>query len=669
MGLLELFCIYCNLLGLSENLSPCIDLSPTLLHKLETPESVQPSMLSSTRSYSEKDIRSGVKELADTGQVTMGPKGCNVTIEQKDDGSITITQSWRAPKVTKDDVTVAKSNESKGRVKNVGASPVKQVAKATNNVAGDGTTYATVLTRAIFTEGCKSVTPEKSAYHAAYRAMHLRLGIKLAVDTVLKNLKSRARMISTFEEIAQVGTASANGDREIGELIAKAMESVGKEGVITVQGGNTLFNELEVVEGMKIDRGYRSPLFITNEKYQTCELEDPLILIHEKEITSPDSTSTVLESALRFVNDPLLYIHDNKVHNIESLSKVLDLALKKQRSLLIIAEDLDSFSVAGLVWKTPRSHHVARLGLSWKTPPGEMKVITEERGMSLEKIELGMLGTCKKVIVSKENTVFIGGAGDKKYIGERCEQIRSMVETSESGYDKDMLQDRLAKLSESVAVIKIGGTSEREISEKIDRVNNALNATKAALEEGIVPGGGVALLYASKELEKLSTNYISQEIGVQIIQNALKIPVYIIASNAGVDGKVIVDKLLESNNPDIGYDAAKGEYVDMVKSGNIDPVKMIRTALADAARDSNGLKIYCHFFVSLLLTTTEAVVTEIPTKEDAFPVMGGGCGCMEVRVTTTEEVVTKISKKEEASPAMGGGVGGEGEKGSTKTKQ
>ncbi|CAF1866487.1 unnamed protein product [Brassica napus] len=632
------------------------------------------SMLSSTRSYSEKDIRSGVKELADTGQVTMGPKGCNVTIEQKDDGSITITQSWRAPKVTKDDVTVAKSNESKGRVKNVGASPVKQVAKATNNVAGDGTTYATVLTRAIFTEGCKSVTPEKSAYHAAYRAMHLRLGIKLAVDTVLKNLKSRARMISTFEEIAQVGTASANGDREIGELIAKAMESVGKEGVITVQGGNTLFNELEVVEGMKIDRGYRSPLFITNEKYQTCELEDPLILIHEKEITSPDSTSTVLESALRFVNDPLLYIHDNKVHNIESLSKVLDLALKKQRSLLIIAEDLDSFSVAGLVWKTPRSHHVARLGLSWKTPPGEMKVITEERGMSLEKIELGMLGTCKKVIVSKENTVFIGGAGDKKYIGERCEQIRSMVETSESGYDKDMLQDRLAKLSESVAVIKIGGTSEREISEKIDRVNNALNATKAALEEGIVPGGGVALLYASKELEKLSTNYISQEIGVQIIQNALKIPVYIIASNAGVDGKVIVDKLLESNNPDIGYDAAKGEYVDMVKSGNIDPVKMIRTALADAARDSN------------------AVVTEIPTKEDAFPVMGGGCGSdgifyaelnevltrelaedgyvgAEVRVTTTEEVVTKISKKEEASPAMGGGVGGEGEKGSTKTKQ
>ncbi|KAG2285716.1 hypothetical protein Bca52824_045320 [Brassica carinata] len=460
---------------------------------------------------------------------------------------------------------------------------------------------------------------------------------------------------------------------------------------------------------MKIDRGYRSPLFITNEKYQTCELEDPLILIHEKEITSPDpmskitgpeSMSAVLELALQKLEYPRLHAYKEKVTKFKYMTKVLDLALKKQRSLLIIAEDLDSFSVAGLVWKTPRSHHVARLGLSWKTPPGEMKVITEERGMSLEKIELGMLGTCKKVIVSKENTVFIGGAGDKKYIGERCEQIRSMVETSESGYDKDMLQDRLAKLSESVAVIKIGGTSEREISEKIDRVNNALNATKAALEEGIVPGGGFALLYASKELEKLSTNYIFQKIGVQIIQNALKIPVYSIASNAGVDGKVIVDKLLESNNPDIGYDVAKGEYVDMVKSGIIDPVKMIRTALVDAARDSNADGIFYAELNEVLtrelaedgyvgaevrVTTTEEVVTKISKKEEASPAMGGGVGAdgifyaelnevltrelaedgyvgAEVRVTTTEEVVTKISKKEEASPAMGGGVGCTGDK-------
>ncbi|KAF8108810.1 hypothetical protein N665_0104s0125 [Sinapis alba] len=523
------------------------------------------SMLSSTRSYSAKNINSGVNELADTGQVTMGSKGCNVSIEQSDDGNTIITQSWRAPKVKKDGVTVAKS---------VGASPVNQVANAINNVALDGTTYATVLTRAIFTEACKSVA-------AGMNAMNLRRGIKLAVDTVVKNLKSRARMISTFEEIAQVGTISANGDREIGELIAKAMESVSKEGVITVQGGNTLFNELEVVEGMKIERGYKSPLFITNEKNQTCELEDPLILIYEKEITCPDSVSTVLASAL-----------------------------EKQRSLLIVAEDLDSFSVAGLIWKTPRSYAVSGL-CAVKTPGfGENRraymhdlatltggqVITEERGMSLEKTELSMLGSCKKVIVSKDNTVFIGGAGDKKYIRERCEQIRSMVEASESDYDKGMLQDRLAKLSSGVAVIKIGGTSEEEVSKKIDRVNNALNATKAALQEGIVPGDGVALLYASKELEKLSTDNFDEKVGVQIIKNALKIPFYTIASNAGVDGEVIVDKLLESDNPDLGYDAAKGEYVDMVKSGIIDPVKVIRTALVDAARDAKGLKIYCLLF-------------------------------------------------------------------------
>ncbi|XP_056864667.1 chaperonin CPN60-like 1, mitochondrial isoform X1 [Raphanus sativus] len=583
------------------------------------------SRLSSTRSYSAKDKRSGVnKELSDTGQVTMGPKqcrakGCNVTIEQSSEGNITITHSWRrrAPKVTKDDVTVAKSIESKDRVdKKVFASPVKPVSKATNNVAVYGTTYATVLTRAILTEACKSIASWTNE-------RELTRGIKLAVGTVLKNLKCRARMIRTFEEIAQVGTTSANGDKEIGELIAKAIESVGKEGVITVQAGNTWSNELEVVEGMKIDRGYRSPLFITNKKNQTCELEDPLILIHEKEITSPDpmskvtgpdSISTVLELALQKLEYPLRhYFNKAKVTKFEYMTKVLDLALKKKRSLLIIAEDLDSFSVGGLIWKTPRSRDVTRQGLSWETPSGEMKlcavkapgfgenrraymhdlatltgaqVITEDRGMSLEKIELSMLGNCKKVIVSKDSTVFIGGAGDKKHIGERCEQIRSMVEASESDYDKGMLQDRLDKLSGRVAVIKIGGSSEREV--KIDRVTDALNATKAALEEGIVPGGGVALLYASKELEKLSTDDDSdQNLGVQIIQNALKTPVYTIASNAGVDGEAIVNELLESDNPDLGYDAVKGEYVDMVKSGIIDPVKMIRTALVDAARNAD----------------------------------------------------------------------------------
>ncbi|KAG2327807.1 hypothetical protein Bca4012_036827 [Brassica carinata] len=546
------------------------------------------SRLSSTRNYAAKDIKfgvegralmlRGVEELADAVQVTMGPKGRNVIIEQ----------SWGAPKVTKDGVTVAKSIEFKDRVKNVGASLVKQVANATNDVAGDGTTCATVLTRAIFTEGCKSVA-------AGMNAMDLRRGIKLAVDTVVTNLKSRARMISTSEEIAQVGTISANGDREIGELIAKAMESVGKEGVITIQDGKTLFNELEVVEGMKIDRGYISPYFITNQKNQKCELEDPLILIHEK-----------------------------KISNLNSIVKVLELALKKQRPLLIVAEDLDSEALAVLILnklragikvcavKAPGFGENRKANLQDLAILTGAQVITEELGMNLEKVDLSMFGNCKKITVSKDDTVFLDGAGDKKSIGERCEQIRSMVEASESDYDKEKLQERLAKLSGGVAVLKIGGASESEVGEKKDRVTDALNATKAAVEEGIVPGGGVALLYASKELEKLSTANFDQKIGVQIIQNALKTPVYTIASNAGVEGAVIVGKLLESDDPDLGYDAAKGEYVDMVKSGIIDPVKVIRTALVDAAS------------VSSLLTTTEAVVTDIPTKEDASPAMGGG---------------------------------------------
>ncbi|ESQ51913.1 hypothetical protein EUTSA_v10016425mg [Eutrema salsugineum] len=546
------------------------------------------SRLNSTRNYAAKDIRfgvearasmlRGVEELADAVKVTMGPKGRNVIIEQ----------SWGAPKVTKDGVTVAKSIEFKDRVKNVGASLVKQVANATNDVAGDGTTCATVLTRAIFTEGCKSVA-------AGMNAMDLRRGIKLAVDTVVTNLKSRARMISTSEEIAQVGTISANGDREIGELIAKAMESVGKEGVITIQDGKTLFNELEIVEGMKIDRGYISPYFITNQKNQKCELEDPLILIHEK-----------------------------KISNLNSMVKVLELALKTQRPLLIVAEDLESDALAVLVLNKLRAGikvcavKAPGFGENRKANLHDLavltggQVITEELGMNLEKVDLSMFGNCKKITVSKDDTVFLDGAGDKKSIGERCEQIRSMVEASESDYDKEKLQERLAKLSGGVAVLKIGGASESEVGEKKDRVTDALNATKAAVEEGIVPGGGVALLYASKELEKLSTANFDQKIGVQIIQNALKTPVHTIASNAGVEGAVIVGKLLEQDNPDLGYDAAKGEYVDMVKSGIIDPVKVIRTALVDAAS------------VSSLLTTTEAVVTEIPTKEEASPAMGGG---------------------------------------------
>lgn len=540
------------------------------------------------RNYAAKDIRfgvearalmlKGVEELADAVKVTMGPKGRNVVIEQ----------SWGAPKVTKDGVTVAKSIEFKDKVKNIGASLVKQVANATNDVAGDGTTCATVLTRAIFTEGCKSVA-------AGMNSMDLRRGITMAVDAVVTNLKSRARMISTSEEIAQVGTISANGEREIGELIAKAMEKVGKEGVITIQDGKTLFNELEVVEGMKLDRGYISPYFITNQKTQKCELDDPLILIHEKKISS-----------------------------INAIVKVLELALKRQRPLLIVAEDVESDALATLILNKLRAGikvcavKAPGFGENRKSSLQDLavltggQVITEELGMNLDDVELDILGSCKKVTISKDDTVVLDGSGEKKSIEERCELIRSSIEMSTSDYDKEKLQERLAKLSGGVAVLKIGGASEAEVGEKKDRVTDALNATKAAVEEGIVPGGGVALLYAAKELEKLPTANFDQKIGVQIIQNALKTPVFTIASNAGVEGAVVVGKLLESENPDLGYDAAKGEYVDMVKAGIIDPLKVIRTALVDAAS------------VSSLMTTTEAIVVDQPKEEAAGPPMGGG---------------------------------------------
>ncbi|KAI3772924.1 hypothetical protein L6452_04119 [Arctium lappa] len=548
------------------------------------------SRLGWNRNYAAKEIKfgvearalmlRGVEELADAVQVTMGPKGRNVVIEQ----------SYGAPKVTKDGVTVAKSIEFKDRVKNVGASLVKQVANATNDVAGDGTTCATVLTRAIYSEGCKSVA-------AGMNAMDLRRGINMAVDSVVTYLKSKATMISTSEEIAQVGTISANGEREIGELIAKAMEKVGKEGVITISDGKTLYNELEVVEGMKLDRGYISPYFITNPKNQKCELDDPLILIHEKKISS-----------------------------LNSIVKVLELALKKQRPLLIVAEDIESEALATLILNKLRAGikvcaiKAPGFGENRKSNLQDLatltggELITEELGMNLEKVGPEMLGTCKKVTISKDDTVVLDGAGDKKAIEERCEQLRSSVELSTSDYDKEKLQERLAKLSGGVAVLKIGGASEAEVNEKKDRVTDALNATKAAVEEGIVPGGGVALLYASKELEKLPTTNFDQKIGVQIIQNALKSPVYTIACNAGVEGAVVVGKLLEQDNPDLGYDAAKGLYVDMVKEGIIDPVKVIRTALVDAAS------------VSSLLTTTEAVVVELPKDEKEAAPMGPGMG-------------------------------------------
>ncbi|KAI3979441.1 hypothetical protein MKX01_001633 [Papaver californicum] len=527
-----------------------------------------------SRNYASKDINfgvgaraamlQGVTQVANAVKVTMGPKGRNVIIES----------SFGAPKVTKDGVTVAKSISFQEKAKNVGASLVKQVATATNTTAGDGTTCATVLTQAILTEGCKSVA-------AGVNVMDLRQGINMAVNAVIADLKSKALMISTPEEITQVGTISANGEREIGEMIARAMEKVGKEGVITVADGNTMDNELDIVEGMKLGRGFISPYFITDEKTQKCELDHPLILIHDK-----------------------------KISDMASLVKILELAVTKNRPLLIVAEDVESEALTMLILN---KHHAGVKVCAIKSPGfGENRranledlavltggqLITEDQGLKLDKVQLEMLGTAKKITVSLDDTIILHGGGDKKLIEERCEQLRTSLENSSAMFDKEKAQERLSKLSGGVAVFKVGGASEAEVGERKDRVTDALNATKAAVEEGILPGGGVALLYSSRVLDNLQTLNNDQKRGVEIIQNALKAPTFTISENAGVNGAVVIGKLLDQENVNIGYDAAKGEYVDMVEAGIIDPLKVIRTALVDAAS------------VSLLLTTTEASIVE-----------------------------------------------------------
>ncbi|XP_015890662.3 chaperonin CPN60-like 2, mitochondrial [Ziziphus jujuba] len=526
------------------------------------------------RNYVAKDIKfgvgaraamlQGVSEVAEAVKVTMGPKGRHVIIEQP----------RKAPKVTKDGVTVAKSIKFSEKSKNVGADLVKQVAKATNTVAGDGTTCATVLTHAILTEGCKSIA-------AGVNVMDLRSGINIAVDAVITDLKSRALMISTPDEITQVATISANGEREIGELIARAMEKVGKEGVITVADGSTLDNELEVVEGMKLGRGYISPYFITDQKTQKCELENPLILIHEK-----------------------------KISDMNSLVRILELAVKANRALLVVAEDVESDPLAMLILNKHRAGlkvcaiKAPGFGENRKANLDDLAILTggeivsEDRGLTLDKAQPEMLGTAKKVTVSLDDTIILHGGGDKKLIEERCEELRTAMEKSTAVFDKEKAQERLSKLSSGVAVFKVGGASEAEVGERKDRVTDALNATRAAVEEGIVPGGGVALLYASKALEKLHTDNEDQKRGIQIIQSALKAPTFTIATNAGFDGALVIGKLLEQDDENLGHDAAKGEYVDMVKAGIVDPLKVVRTALVDAAS------------VSLLLTTTEATVVD-----------------------------------------------------------
>lgn len=532
------------------------------------------SRVVSSRNYVAKDVDfgtgaraallAGVDELAEAVKVTMGPKGRNVIIEK----------GRRNPQVTKDGVTVAKSINFLDKAKNIGAELVKQVAEATNKAAGDGTTCATVLTQAIFKEGCKSVA-------AGVNVMDLRKGINMAVDAVIADLKSGALMISTPEEITQVATISANGESEIGEAIARAMEKVGKEGVITVAEGNTMYNELEVVEGMKLARGYISPYFVTDEKTKQCELENPLILLHEK-----------------------------KISDMEALIRVLELAVKRKRPLLIVAEDVESESLTMLVLN---KHHGGLKVCAIKSPGfGDNRranledlailtggeIISEEYGTSLNKVQIDMLGFAKKVTVSVDDTLILHGGGDKKLIEERCEQLRTTFETSTAVFDKEKAQERLSKLSGGVAVFKVGGASEAEVGERKDRVTDALNATRAAVEEGIVPGGGISLLYATRVLKDLQTANEDQKRGVEIIENALKAPTFTIASNAGVDGTLVVGKLLEQDDLNLGYDAASGEYVNMVKAGIIDPVKVIRTALLDAAS------------ISILLSTTEAVIVD-----------------------------------------------------------
>lgn len=473
----------------------------------------------------------------------------------------------------------------------MGAQLVKSVASKTNDIAGDGTTTATVLARAIYNEGCKAVA-------AGMNPLDLRRGIQLAVNHVVDTLGDITKPISSKEEVMQVGTISANSDTEIGELIADAMERVGKEGVITVQDGKTLENELEVVEGMKFDRGYISPYFITNPKTQTVELENPLILLVEK-----------------------------KVSNLQQLVPLLESVIKSQSSLLIVAEDVESEALATLVVNKLRAGikvcavKAPGFGDNRKATMQDLAILTggtvisEETGMKLEEVQPHHLGSCKKLNVTKSDTVVLDGAGDKAAIDERCELIRESIETTKSDYEREKLQERLAKLSGGVAVIKVGGASEVEVNEKKDRVVDALNATRAAVEEGIVPGGGKALLYCSTKLNDVldKAENMDQRIGVEIIQRALRAPISTIAMNAGEEGAVVVGELTK---PDVavsmGFDAQNGVYTDMFDAGIIDPTKVTRTGIVDAAS------------VAGLLTTSESMIVDKPSPEGGAPPMGGG---------------------------------------------
>jgi chaperonin GroEL len=524
----------------------------------------------------------GVDILANAVKVTLGPKGRNVVIDK----------SFGAPRTTKDGVTVAKEIELEDKFENMGAQMVREVASKTNDLAGDGTTTATVLAQSIVREGAKSVA-------AGMNPMDLKRGVDMAVQAAIADLIKRSKKIKTSEEVAQVGTISANGEKEIGNMIAEAMQKVGNEGVITVEEAKTAESELDVVEGMQFDRGYLSPYFITNADKMIAEMDDPYILLHEK-----------------------------KLSNLQAMLPILEATVQSSRPLLIIAEDVEGEALATLVVNKLRGG----LKVAAVKAPGfgdrrkamlediavltGGQVISEDLGIKLENVTLDMLGRAKRVSIDKENTTIVDGAGKKGDIEARCNQIRRQVEDTTSDYDREKLQERLAKLAGGVAVLKVGGATEIEVKERKDRVDDALNATRAAVEEGIVPGGGVALLRAKKAVEALSDPNPDIMAGIKIVSKALESPIRQIAQNAGVEGSIVVGKVLEKTG-NFGFNAQTEEYCDMVAEGIMDPTKVVRIALQDAAS------------VAALLITTEAMIADAPKKDSGAPAMpGGGMGGM-----------------------------------------
>jgi chaperonin GroEL len=516
----------------------------------------------------------GVDTLANAVKVTLGPKGRNVVIEK----------SFGAPRITKDGVTVAKEIELEDKFENMGAQMVREVASKTSDLAGDGTTTATVLAQAIVKEGAKSVA-------AGMNPMDLKRGIDLAVEAIVKDLKAHAKKLTSNEEIAQIGTISANGDTEIGRFLADAMRKVGNEGVITVEEAKSLNTELEVVEGMQFDRGYVSPYFVTNAEKMRVEFEDPYILIHEKKLSS-----------------------------LQTMLPLLEAVVQSGKPLLVVAEDVEGEALATLVVNRLRGGlKVAAVkapgfGDRRKAMLEDIAILTagtaisEDLGIKLENVTLKMLGRAKKVVIDKENTTIVNGAGAKKDIDARVTQIKAQIEETTSDYDREKLQERLAKLAGGVAVIRVGGATEVEVKERKDRVDDAMHATRAAVEEGILPGGGVALLRAQKALDGIKTANADQKAGVDIVRRAMQMPARQIVQNAGEDGSLVVGKLLENASYNWGFNAATGGYQDLVKAGVIDPAKVVRTALQDAAS------------VAALLITTEALVAEKPKKSEPAPV-------------------------------------------------